>query len=306
MMPDHAARLRSVRTGPAVVFTKYSQRINRVPETLFCFLEGPLDHSVYVTHVRTTFSNAKVSPIPCHGKRGVLDIFGRLKSLDANFANAIFFVDRDYDDILNNQAPCDWRIFVTSGYSLESEYVCQDSMLILLRDVIAIAEDEEDITTRVDSYIQNRDAIGKALVPLLAVALFLRSKKCEINFQNVRVNKLVVLQPNSPRVRVKHALNVFLSLCLQKGPAARVWDARTMIRILRQLPFERAVRGKYALEYMRSYIEAILLSLKQSSVKHVSISTTEDNLVQLLSGKKWPTGLASFLDHARPRLSVPL
>jgi len=303
---DHAAYLRGKRGASSVVLTKFRQRSIRVPNTLFCFLEGPIDYVAYRGAIDTHLPSANPYPIVCNGKSGVLGAFGRLVGERGDqLTNCLFFVDRDYDEFCGRSAPADWRLFVTDGYSFESDYAFGPGMKVLVGKVIAVHCDKAETQALVDRFERARDKFSTAIVPLLGVAVYCQSRGCRVEFDESSIESMFEFDDAGFPVRKPRALHVFLGRSLGAGSLDSIWAARSFIKILRCSPQRVAVRGKYGLSFLRIFLQRLMSSLQSEGVTFVRVDGGDRMIAQVLAPHIQLLGLAEFLDAAKGRLSVP-
>jgi hypothetical protein len=55
----------------------------------------------------------------CGGKKSVADVRESIKVDGYDLSKCLFFVDRDFDDILCSQVSIDEHTYITDGYSIE-------------------------------------------------------------------------------------------------------------------------------------------------------------------------------------------
>ena len=117
-----------------VGFHRYNE--NKNIHSLFCFMEGRHDPDYYMGVIRSICGDDVVT-INCGSKQNVIDIYSRVYPSDHNQYRLAFFVDRDFDQLIN-----DSNIFETDRYSIENYYCSQDVFERILKYELNISEDE--------------------------------------------------------------------------------------------------------------------------------------------------------------------
>ena len=100
-------KLRQYRQpSPAIwleFITAYNSKRNDLND-LYVFFEGNTDSAYYLPELRHRWNQqGKVHVFICDGKKGVITAYQKIrkKELLINWKRVLFFVDKDWDDLLN-------------------------------------------------------------------------------------------------------------------------------------------------------------------------------------------------------------
>lgn len=142
--------LRRVRKSAAAAFLEFIQENARSRDSVHAFFEGQSDLSFY-----TNFLERFIPPPTilytylCGGKHGVYETHRKIMQRGEPQSVVVFFVDRDFSDLLNESHPIAETIYVTDHHSVEN-YLVSSSMLHRLWNemvqVRAEAKTEADYT----------------------------------------------------------------------------------------------------------------------------------------------------------------
>ena len=113
---------------------RYLEKKNN--HSLFCFMEGKHDPDYYLGIIRSVCGDDCVI-ITCGCKNNVVDAYHRVYVKDHTRYRLAFFVDRDFDDPLNNPA-----IYETECYSIENYYCSESAFKRIMKFGLGITEDE--------------------------------------------------------------------------------------------------------------------------------------------------------------------
>lgn len=105
--------------------------------SLFCFMEGKHDSDYYLGIIRSICGD-DCKTIVCGNKSNVLDVYNRVYDRDHDRYRLSFFIDKDYDEPINNP-----NIFETECYSIENYYCSLDAFKRILKHGLDIPEDAD-------------------------------------------------------------------------------------------------------------------------------------------------------------------
>src|ERR1700692_2569751 len=96
---SYVNKLRAARQRPAVLKIKLASVRSCNPGCLVFAFEGDLDKGAYYQWVKRLRSELVYEPLPCGGKRHVLEFREMLKRDLGGLATRVyFFIDRDFDE----------------------------------------------------------------------------------------------------------------------------------------------------------------------------------------------------------------
>jgi hypothetical protein len=113
--------LRKQRRNPPAVWIQFTMAYQDGMSDVYVFFEGGADYTFYMPEIRRRWNGrGQVRPFDCDGKENVLALIPRVtRRLDHRW-RALFFVDKDIDDILGLAILADPFLFQTECYSIEN------------------------------------------------------------------------------------------------------------------------------------------------------------------------------------------
>ena len=152
---SYLEELRKGRDRSQVAYQEFMLHVSQNKDGLFCFFEGK-DTPYYSPRIKRFTAN--YHPIKCGGKDKVLEVY-RLISKHTEYKKykKAFFVDRDFDDLLNNP-----DIFETPCYSIENFYTSINVFKEILKNSFGLSEVSEAYQTCLTLYTQRQQEFHQA------------------------------------------------------------------------------------------------------------------------------------------------
>lgn len=138
-----------------VPFHKYNEKKNR--HSLFCFVEGNNDSDYYLDKIRIIYGE-DFELIICNNKKNVICIYSLLFDTDKTRYKLAFFIDRDFDEPINNS-----DIYETESYSIENYYCTEDSFVRLIKYEFKIEENDECFNALITFYREQFELFHKTV-----------------------------------------------------------------------------------------------------------------------------------------------
>ncbi|MEO6286755.1 MAG: DUF4435 domain-containing protein [Dyadobacter sp.] len=117
---------------PRARFIQLQQKYIRNEKSLHVFTENNDDFEFYRHTIAHVFTGYKIEHYSMEGKKNVKEIFNEIKTTAYNSSLLLFFVDKDYDDILNIPMIKEINFFYTKYYSIENYLVSSEILEIIL------------------------------------------------------------------------------------------------------------------------------------------------------------------------------
>ncbi|MFV1465875.1 MULTISPECIES: DUF4435 domain-containing protein [unclassified Phaeobacter] len=263
------------------------------------FLEGEEDFIYYLPEIRRLAGSRKVLPYNCGGKWNVVEARDFIEgSYDVM---ALFFVDRDYDDLLNRQARKSESLYITDGYSIENMMSSDEAADVLLTDILALpARDACRLKSRILK-IQNQ--VKFRMYALAAWILAAKDAFCSPNLNNT--NSMGSLLAVSSDGDLLFCGQCFLDFKRKVDSGKGVPPLNLQVRwyrAIRSLEFNTICRGKYhAWIFSKSTQFAIKEENAKRKIAKKKIREPESlagaRVVELLAGRvPYPPSLTEFLE----------
>src|SRR5687767_8000501 len=130
--PDFVAALEAEARSPTAIFHEFRlSYYGAKKDDLFLFFEG-LDDKLYYIPAILRFRNIEqIECFICDGKRNVLAIRQLVENEIGDSARALFFIDRDFDALLNLETFPAPHLYVTDSYSFENTIVGEQAVRTL-------------------------------------------------------------------------------------------------------------------------------------------------------------------------------
>ena len=296
--------LRSARESTGAVVHEFLTQYNPRSGRVYAFFEAQDDIAFFAPRIeRRLERGATLLTYHCSGKPRVIKTFREIVKRLPTVKRALFFVDKDLDDVVGTPWPTDPRIYVTDLYSVENYLVTPDVFRRLLRDGLRLKGVGIDDETLVQHFEGALTEFQKHMVSIMAWILVARRLNRSPLMGNIRLESLCEVSEEChvrPRmgVRMKH-LSRQTRVDLPTGAGARIRDA---IKELDRLPRKRVIRGKFEAWFMTAYWRHLVrdmerMAREQGGACSSRISVQETTLVLVLSPyADDPESLEHFLD----------
>ena len=123
--------------------TKFLQQYRKFDNSLHIFLEGKDDPSFYSNYLdRYRKKKQKIYFYRAKNKNSVYSNYRKINWNIYTKNRVLFFVDKDFRDILNETYPIDSNIFETKYYSIENYLVSKSMFSRCLRELLGLDDDK--------------------------------------------------------------------------------------------------------------------------------------------------------------------
>lgn len=269
---------------------------------LHLFFEGGDDPNFYLPHVRRLVPRVHVWHYVCGGKWEVDGVREYLYEKGYPLCRILFFVDRDFDDLLDRQIRPDPNCYISDYYSIENYIVSVSSAEILLLEVMGISQSDPGCVEFLDGFDELMSEWFVKVRPFMALVLAAKDVGLKANLNNARLDKMFGLCVVGRKVEKQcGATRTFV-----RG----VFPPQTVVPFKRILYWRRRlselhpklwVRGKYELWFFESVILKFLDDLiaarrgANQKVPRVPASLRERRLFDVLAGRTpTPSSLVEF------------
>ncbi|WP_164982717.1 DUF4435 domain-containing protein [Leisingera sp. NJS204] len=264
------------------------------------FLEGEEDFIYYLPEIRRLAGSRKILSYNCGGKWNVVDA---RDSVEKSYnVLTLFFVDRDYDDLLSRQATKSDALYITDGYSIENMMSSDEAANVLLTDILAVPT--KDANRLKDRMQEIQCEIRTRMYALAAWILAAKDASCSPNLNNT--NSMGSLLKVTSDGRLLFCGQCFLNFKRKVDSGKGVPPLNLQVRWYRAilpLDFNTICRGKYhAWIFSRSAQLAIKEENdRRKTAKKKKIREPESlagaRVVELLAGRvPYPPSLTEFLE----------
>lgn len=267
------------RAGYFKLKQKYSEKKNEV----YIFVEDEDDYVFYSISIRQVYQKFKIIPFFQKGKKNVLKAYKEIDWSNFNKSKVLFFVDKDFDDLIKKTVAQHDNLFITKFYSIENYLVNTEVFEIILERIFK-GVDSGVISVFMEKISNAHKRFGNAISPIISLILIYRKadEHMDLNkinlsdyfyFDNFKFKRKRVLsesecnrikqdQNTTPAERIKithiNTLNSIIEKCVEKP---ELYNFFKLIEIRRELSAikekKKYIRGKYELWLLFEIIKEI-------------------------------------------------
>lgn len=305
MLKLHAEALQETSTAYHEFLLKYKPRAAFV----YGFVEGKEDPFFYRGLIEKSLPTGwEVELIASGSRSNVLKVLSEFNWETHSRNQVCFFIDRDLADFLGLHHPNDENLYVTDGYSIESEALTFGAFKAFLEEVFSVATqsimEREALRTAFDSHLA---VFREALLPVMAqVVLWFRSGD-RPNLSNIDVRRFFEFSNGSVKIPQE-----FLSPLSRATYAAQCVGLRVSAdadrlavegEFLAKVGWQRFIRGKYALWFLVETMTMLHKSISEVLPRYaeppkVRVAIGHKNAMVVLAPRvRCPESLAAFIDR---------
>lgn len=295
--------LRSAAKSETTVYTTFLQQYSKNNSAIHIFHEGKDDPSFYGNFLHSKVKKSqKIFYYQSKNKDKVYENYKKINWSSYSRKRVLFFVDKDFQDILNISYPIDSNIFVTSYYSIENYLVDKYVFSRSLRELIGL-ENEKFNSTISKQFIFGLMTFYNASLLLTAYILYHKKLGNPINLQNITISDIFRID-NDYIVKRKSKI---LSLLDRKTGVSTINASKAIRELVNELKRinnpKKYTRGKFELSYMISCLnmtpDILNVGKAQGEKKYkCCVSISNGNAIQILAPRiKQPKEMKEFLDR---------
>ncbi len=288
---DRVAWLRAQRTRPTAVWVEFILAYAKRPSTLFAFVEGKDDASFYLPELRRRWRRGDVYPLPCDGKAGVHAVLERFIAAKGAYRRALFFCDKDLDDLLERDAPEHPRLFTTQFYSAENYVVTEEVFRFAWTDLFKLPASDLRLEVELGRFHEGLRRFHRLCAPLMALVLVHRAAHDRLLLNQLKLSKLFEVDPMlRPRWRSRQRMSALIAMCPEIKPRGTRCLRAAARRFVGREP-KVWVRGKFELWFFARALQQCLERLAKDppgTRPACSIQISEANALEVLCGRGAP------------------
>lgn len=295
---DLLTLLKNSAKSNSAIYIRFLQQYSKQNNYIHVFHEGKEDPSFYGNFIeRKTKKNQKIFYYNCRNKQNVYDNYSKLNWRVYKKKRVLFFVDKDYSDILKLSYPANTNIFVTKYYSIENYLVSEAIFARCLRELIGIEDREIEIFSK--AFKKGLKRFYKESLILSAYVILHRKNNSRINLNNINLKSLFdLINP----FEIRRTPKTLTQLDKQCGVNTKgcYSEIREIVKNLQKITEpKKYVRGKYELEFLVYSVNfALEMINKSSSCKYkMSVSFANSNAIQIIAPRlRQPIDIGKFLN----------
>lgn len=302
-MPSFLENLKNARNESA---TAYHLFLLKYPKPgIYAFFEGEGDSSFYSQPIRRFNTHSlQIYQFDGTGKRDVLSTYQKVAqkaSLASGNGNTrlLFFVDRDYDELLGKGVTEASNLFVTRFYSVEN-YLVSDSVLqVVFEDLFNFSNVHFDFELIREKFQTELTRFYELMQPITAFIVYLKKTGVEIDLKRIKLSNLLKFNEDINVEYIETDLQSIINkVCFSLGlqpQADAVANCELLASELRQYEPKVITRGKFELWFFVSFVRNLAESLKKD------VLSDDQNLK-----KQVDLGLGNALHILGPRVPTPI
>lgn len=306
-MEDYASYLAEEAKSDIVALHQF--RILYDPElTAFhFFFEGEEDSLFYMPEARRHLGEMQTYIYDCGGKKNVIEVRDAIKSESYDVSNCLFFIDRDFDDLLNTQPVIDEYTYITDNYSIENDISTVQSARVLLMDVLRISQADPEFQRIEGELNLGFQVFFREIRPLIAWILAAKQSNCAPNIQNTAGLKGVMTMSGTRVTLTKAGFSEFKKKVVVNGRLPAISMVLKWRRLLDLAYATRWVRGKYVAWFFQV---ALLSALAETNIRRkqagarafrIPSSLRDGRIFEILGGRTNPPASLQYFYQTRLR-----
>lgn len=266
----------------------------------YIFVEGRLDITFYSCILRSVAPGAnQLWAFRCDGRRGVIAVRDEVRRSHPACPRCLFFVDKDFSDVLGETLPATSDLFCTDVYSIENYFVSTEALEVTWTQLWSLTRSDCRWSTVEQRFLTARRAFYRAMIPLMAWIVLARKNGLRPNVNNVNPSELVAFEDCVPKRRSSALSSLERTTSCAFRPSFAEWLGQA--RRLTRLSPPMVVRGKFDLWFFSVFLEMTFRALRSTvgTAPDGSIQRSEESIARALIGKlQWPRSLMRFAEGA--------
>ncbi len=248
-------------SGPAA-WLEFSQRVAREPDAIFLFVEGRLDMAYYPAMVRRYVGAlGRPAPLNCGGRDGVLWAKLRIEAAEIGKERCLYFIDKDYGDLLGDDSGACRRLFVTEVHSVENYLVTAEAVEIIWTEIWGLSGADETLAAVRRAFIDGYERLARGIRPGTAWIVVALGSGARCVLSELGLECLVTIDEDGLPTRRRRALDR-MRAATQCTTTPSVPVLLNVARVLRRTPVEGWIRGKYAFGWFCRFMDRVRGAVK--------------------------------------------
>lgn len=222
------------------------------------FFEGEDDFLFYMPDARRRIGTKQVHMYDCGNKYNVIEVRDSIKQACYDVAKCLFFVDRDYDDLLGCQVTLDEHTYITDSYSIENEIPNKNCLEIIMSDILRISRADPEFR-RIENFVSiNMTKFYRKILPLSAWIIAAEATGCCPNLRNTKGLEGVVTMSSLGPVFTKTGFSKFKKKVIVNRQHPPIGNVIRCARALDTTQAKAWVRGKYDIWFFKIMLIAAI------------------------------------------------
>jgi hypothetical protein len=295
-------RLKAERFAPIAIRHRYRIEYNETNNDVYAFFESTDDATFYRRYVLSQKrKDGRVRIYYCGNKDSVWFHY-EVAEKENKLRNALFFVDKDIDDLTGDSLPARSHIFVTDYYSIENYLCTEEAVRTVLQELIFLPDEGTVYADIVEHFQTGLQQLAIHLRPIFAEVIQLRRAGAKVLFSDLGDTlspcfQMETLLPNP----LPNWNEIFRVRCKYDPTSLVAADVTAIDTSLSIMPCHTWLRGKFALWYFVQFIGNLWTSLQGRAINDrkkikKNMELKSDNVFVVMEGRHpTPMGLEQFI-----------
>lgn len=301
---NFADKLRMERNTRPSVWIQFTNQYKGGTSDIYLFFEGKDDPSFYLPLLRNKYNGTgSLRPFQCNGKSTVLSLIPRISAHIDKQWRALFFVDKDIDDLLGTPTAGSHNLFVTQHYSIENYLVTEEMLDAVWQEILHLPLSDTRLDLIKKKYLEQYERFLRVSRVIMAWVMWARMGGLEPALKNINLSKSISIDDNFDLAISSYLLREIHDASGCSAPHPNIFSLRKYLERLRSLEPKHYIRGKFELWFFVTFFQkaANVLSQKgeQGSIRAViKTQINLENAVEILASRiRTPRDLSLFLDR---------
>lgn len=292
--------LRCARLSPISVYHQFLLNNPNSPECIHVFFEGQGDYSFYTGFLRRFIPHPRcLFSYKCGNKTNLYETYSKVMSASPQ-GIALFFVDKDFSDILNESYPTAGNIYVTDYYSIENYLVSEDMLIRVWNEIFHIPNATMNISNTQIKFLEELERFYEFILPVAAWIVCLRRSGLNPDLNNINLARFFYINNNltlekQREIIFEDGIDILDQMCGVTTPVVCRLDSSSVAKELADLNPKMYVRGKFELWFFVKFIQRLIEAL------HLALSEMGENV-----RVRTPINEGNAIEVLGPRLQIPL
>lgn len=301
--------LKSAQQSPVSVYHQFLLKNTNFAECVHIFVEGHDDLSFYTGFVRRFLPHPnRLHTYKCHNKLGVYETHTKVMKVISSKNIALFFVDKDFSDILNENYSSAPNIYITDYYSIENYLVTDEIFERILNEVYHFPDIMLDTLKIQEKFQTELEHFYNLMLPITAWIIWARRNSQKPNLRNLDLSKMFILNDDlvlekTDMCKQSGEITYLERMCQVATPPGWQDNVTLIINELSTLPKKKFIRGKFEVWFLVKFLSKLTMLLREALSENretVKIRTPigEGNIVAVLGPRiQMPTSVEKFLQE---------
>ena len=306
--------LKDAGTSPITSYIRFLQEYKQTDKALHLFVEGNDDPSFYTNFIRSIagkkyelyFYNSK-------NKDGVYENYNKINWNTYNKNKVLFFVDKDYSDVLGLTYLSDENIFVTKYYSIENYLVNVKMLKRILIDLLHITNTSA-LNGIIRTFKSEHKVFCEQMYILSSWIIYHRSKNNNIPLSKVNLSHIFSFDQD---LRISRNCNPqgikllsYLNNKTGNSDTSECWkEIKNIYKRIKTIRKEKIhLRGKFEIWFLIAFVNELMENVNSSKSKgeqklKMNITLSKSNAVEILGSRlQIPKDLKKFIKYNLARI----